>query len=87
MAYRKTKDEIAQGIKTAITTTDVEKLKELSKEPAIGIRRAVVENPNTPNKVLFRMLLKGEKLVAQDTLNNPNANKFVRLVAEGLANK
>lgn len=87
MGYRKTEAEITQAIKTAITTKDVDKLKELSKEPAIGIRRAVVENPHTPNKTLFKMLLKGEKLVAQDTLNNPNANKFVRAVAEGLAKK
>lgn len=87
MGYCKTDAEITQAIKTAITTTDVDKLKELSKEPALGIRRAVVENPHTPNKILFKMLLKGEKVVAQDMLNNPNANKFVRSVAEGLAKK
>lgn len=87
MAYRDTEAEITQGIKTAVSTTDVEKLKELAKEPAIGIRRAVVENPHTPNKTLFKILLRGEKVVARDTLNNPNANKFIRLLAEGIANK
>lgn len=87
MGYRKTDEEITQGIKTATVTKDVDKLKELAKEPALGIRRAVVENPHTPNKIIFKMLLKGEKPVAQDALNNPNANKFIRLMAEGILSK